>query len=143
MISRSRVFLAGVVLAALSACSSINAVGAGESVAQKSYGLYGTFVVFEEQAAKLFQNPDVPPNVKQILSSADAAAKPVADELVNAVLGVDQLVKDVQNCHADPQITDCSTKEGQLRSAAASLDEVYFKAKPLIFALVSAVKGAR
>lgn len=49
---------------------------------------YGTFVVFEEQAAAIVRAPGTPQSVREALATADAVAKPTADALLVAALDV-------------------------------------------------------
>jgi hypothetical protein len=59
---------------------------AGQTVEQKAFETYGTFVVAEEAAAALIQDPDVPEQAKVAIQLADSLAKPAADTLLEAAL---------------------------------------------------------
>lgn len=82
----------------LTACG-VNPFQGAETIQQKGYASYGTFVILEEQAAAVAQDPAVPENVKQALRDADKEAKPVADDLHDVLLAdsspvqVDLLIK--------------------------------------------------
>lgn len=83
---------------ALTACGA-NPFKDAENTQQEGYASYGTFVILEEQAAALVQNPAVPASVKLTLRRADAEAKPIADQLHDVLLKdstpeqVDALIK--------------------------------------------------
>ena len=121
------------VLATLGACASLNPVSKADTAEQKAYALYGTFVVFEEQAAKLVSSSEVPENVKQALRDADKAAKPAADSLLDGV----QQVLTVKR-----ELAAGTTTNEKLSIAVANLAGWYASAKPKVESLVSAVKGA-
>lgn len=125
--------LALAVLGTLGACASLNPVSKANTTEQKAYALYGTFVVFEEQAAKLVSSSEVPENVKQALRDADKTAKPAADALLD---GVQQVLTVKRELAAGT-----STNE-KLTIAVANLATWYASAKPKVESLVNVVKGA-
>lgn len=118
----------------LAACGSINPLARAETLGQKTYALYGEFVIAEEQAAKLFQDPVVPANIKAALSTADRAAKPAADSLLAAILEVDSV---------RAQLAAGTTTDEKLTIAVANLNQWYTTARPLILSLKGAVGDAR
>lgn len=74
------------------ACQTItNPVTSAETVEQKAYGLYGTFVIFEEAAAKIVTRPSTPLDVVLKIKHADAKAKPVFDSLNNAIIELNNI----------------------------------------------------
>lgn len=80
------VLLAGILdLLDMSGCASSNPLGAAADTNQKAYALYGTFVVFEEQGARLIQDPNVSASIKGAIRAADERAKPSADALAAAL----------------------------------------------------------
>jgi hypothetical protein len=119
---------------ALSACESLNPIARAQTVEQKAYAAYGQFLIVEEQAAAIVQEPSVPASAKQAVARADAAAKPVADKLLAAVLAVRQVREDIA--------AGKSTEE-KLLIATANLQRWYDEVLPLVHDLASAVKGAR
>lgn len=120
------------VLVALSAgCASINPITAAKTLEQKVYATYGTFVVFETQAAELVKAPDVPAEVKALIKQADAAAKPAADAMFDAAV---QLVKIKADLEAG------QTTEERVLIATQNLNRWYLEAEPRILALITAVK---
>lgn len=116
---------------ALSACATINPIGTAQTAEQKAYAAYGTFVVFEEEAAKLVQSSEVPPDVKENLKRADAVAKPAADALVAAARQVLMVRK---------QLESGATTDDKLRLAIENLNRWYFDTLPKIQALVTLVE---
>ncbi len=68
----------------LGGCASVqevNAVAAADTLEQRAFALYGSFVVVEEQAAVLVRDKAVPKSVRKAVQAADAKAKPLADRL--------------------------------------------------------------
>ncbi len=68
----------------LPGCASIqevNAVAAADTVEQRAFALYGSFVVVEEQAAVLVRNKAIPKGIRKAIQAADAKAKPLADRV--------------------------------------------------------------
>ena len=90
-------------------------------------------MIFEEQAAKLVQSPEVPANVKQALRDADKAAKPAADAVLDGV----QTVLTVRR-----QLLAGETTEERLAIAVSNLNLWYSTARPKVEQLVKVVKGA-
>ncbi len=123
-----------VATAAMSACGSLNPLARAQTVEQKAYAAYGQFLIVEEQAAAIVQEPSVPASAKQAVARADAVAKPVADKLLAAVLAVGQVRDDIA--------AGKSTEE-KLLIATANLQRWYDEVLPLVRDLASAVKGAR
>lgn len=69
---------------ALSGCAAVqtaNAVVAAETLEQRAYALYGTFVALEEAAVPLVRDKSIPKAVRKAIQRADARAKPLADRL--------------------------------------------------------------
>ncbi len=123
-----------VATAAMSACGSLNPLARAQTVEQKAYAAYGQFLIVEEQAAAIVQEPSVPASAKQAVARADTVAKPVADKLLAAVLAVGQVRDDIA--------AGKSTEE-KLLISTANLQRWYDEVLPLVRDLASAVKGAR
>lgn len=116
---------------ALPACQS-TPVKEAQTLQQKAFALYGTFVVYEETAASVMQDASVPESVKAAIRKADAEAKPIADSLLD---GARTYIKISTAIDAAP---DSATK---LSVATQNLQMWVDEATPKINALVSAVKG--
>lgn len=139
--------LMGFVLLALGACAT-NPVSEGDTFEQKSFALYGTYVIFQGKAADLKQDSATPAKVKEALSAADRVAYPIAESLVDGALVVQDIRETLEACKAAPPLPEpdpkCkNTSEQQLAVALTSLSSIYFKAKPAIMNVVAAVKGAK
>lgn len=128
------ILLAVVALTILSACQTPSSVKEAQTLDQKAFATYGTFVVFEEQAAQLAKDPATPAAVKTALAQADNAAKPFADHLLDAV-------KVYENVSA--QLAAGTTTAEKLSIATADLQSWLNEATPVVTSLVTAVKGAK
>lgn len=126
--------LMAVVLMAGSSCSTVNSVATAQTPQQKAYAVYGTFVVFEEQAATVVALADVPQSAKDAIKAADAKAKPVADNLLAATKVVIQATNDV---------SAGKTTNDKLAIAVTSLSGWVDQATPLVNNLIAAVNGAK
>lgn len=115
-------------------CGTANPIARAETVEQKAYATYGTFVIFEEQAAKLVSSGQIPDSAVRAIAAADLRAKPVADSLLTAVQEFEEIRAEFQ-----------SGETGEARYVAAinNLDDWIERALPLIDNLVAAVKGAK
>lgn len=119
-------------LANLPGCAS-NPVTAAQDSEQRAYAIYGTFVIVEEQAAKLVGSSQVPNPVVTAIKLADARAKPSADALVQAVRDYDAAVLAVKH-------GTVSANASVLSVASANLNQQVSQAQTDVAALVNAVK---
>lgn len=122
-----------VVVAALlvAGCAALNPFSAANTLEQKSYALYGSFVIFEEQAAKIIQSPEVRASLKRDIQQADAVAKPAADQLKVAA---DSLIA------AKRQLDAGATDKAKVRIAADNLSDWYRDAKPKIECFINIIE---
>lgn len=127
------VYVISLAAVSVAACTG-NPVQQAETVEQKAYALYGTYVIFQERAAELVQDTATPENVKQALREADRVAYPVAESLVEAVLEVETIRQ---------QVAAGMTSEERLTIAISNLSTIYFSAAPKLLAVIVAVKGAK
>jgi len=125
--------LAAPAVLTLSGCGS-TPVQQAETPEQKAYALYGTYVIFQEKAAELVQDPAIPENVKQALRDSDRIAYPVAESLVEAVIEVEAIRQ---------QVKAGMNSEERLTLAILNLSTIYFSAAPKLLAVVSAVKETK
>jgi len=123
-----------VVMLALQACGTANPLARAETAEQKAYAAYGTFVIIEEQAAKLVSSGEIPRSAVVQIGDADARAKPVADSLLDAVL-------EYQSIQAEFEAGGVG--QDRLIAAANNLDNWVTRLTPLVNNLAAAVKGAR
>lgn len=129
MRTRNRI-LVGALLLSLSACASINPFSPAKSLEQKSYALYGSFVIFEEQGAKLMSAPEVPNGAKRCIQRLDAVAKPAVDKLK---IAADSLI-------TVKRALDAGTGDkAKVEIAVKNLSTWYYDATPKVKALISAV----
>jgi hypothetical protein len=128
----------------LSGCT-VNPVKEAETFEQKSYALYGVYVIAQGKAAALFQDPAVPEKTKLILKLANDRSYPVATTLVDAAEEVGEIRTVLNRCSEDPipDPTCVPTNEQRLANAINNLSAIYFKAQPVLLGLVSTVKGAK
>jgi len=122
-----------VMMLVLQACAASNPIARADTVEQKAYATYGTFVIIEEQAAKLVSSGRLPRSAVIAIGQADERAKPVADSLLDATLEFTVIKAEYE-----------ANGEGQDRFVAAmnGLNGWVSRAQPLIANLISAVKGA-
>lgn len=131
--TRLSVSLMGLVATlALHACASANPLAAANDLNQRAYAVYGSFVIAEEQGAKIEIDSAVPANIKQGIRIADAKAKPAADVLVKAL-------QDYQA--AAIALKAGASTQDKLNTAADNLTLWLNEAQRDVTALVNAVKA--
>jgi hypothetical protein len=129
-----RVYLTLVVLLVLQACTASNPITRAETVEQKAYATYGTFVIFEEQAAKLVSSGQLGRSTIVKIGDADRRAKPIADSLLDATLKFTEIREEYEAT---------GTGEERFIAATKELNGWVEQALPLINNLVAAVRGAQ
>ena len=70
----------------LQACAAANPVAKAETIEQRAFATYGTFVIIEEQAAKLVSSGQIPDSAVRAIARADSQVKSVADALLDTTL---------------------------------------------------------
>lgn len=95
-----------------------------------AYANYGTFVVAEELARSVAEDPALPNGARQAIVAADARAKPIADNLSAALLEYETIRLEV---------AVGKSPEQKLLLATANLNRWVTEAAPLIRGLVAAV----
>ncbi len=118
---------------ALQACAGTNPIAAAETAEQRAFATYGTFVIIEEQAAKLISSGQIPDSAVRAIARADAQAKPVADSLLDATLEFIVIRSEYEAGE---------TAERRFVSAMDSLNNWVERVRPLIANLITAVRGA-
>lgn len=113
-----RTLLSSLVLVALVACTTSG--GQKLSVQQQAFQAYGTFVVLEEQAARLVQDPVVPERVKLNIRAADAIAKPAADAILDAALAADEVRIQRELASGLPKINSFRTEVQEAQNGPAT-----------------------
>lgn len=122
-----------VILFALQACAGANPISKAETTEQRAFATYGTFVIIEEQAAKLVSSGSIPNSAIRAIGRADAQVKPVADSLLDATLEFTVIRVEFE--------AGGSGEEKFVR-AMNELNGWVERARPLIANLISAVQGA-
>lgn len=112
------------------ACQQINPVGAADTVEQKAFALYGTYVIFAEKAADLAERPEVSNSVKLRLIQAEERASPVVDSMLEAVAEVEEIRAEL------------NASDDRLATALVSLNDWVTRVGPLIDELIREVRGA-
>lgn len=120
------------VMLALQACGAANPLARAETVEQKAYAAYGTFVIVEEQAAKAVSSGELPRSAVVRIGEADARAKPVADSLLEATLEYELIRAEYESG---------GTGEMRLIAAINNLNSWVERLAPLVTNLSAAVKG--
>jgi len=131
-VKQAQALLLLVVMLALHACGSANPLARAETVEQKAYAAYGTFVIIEEQAAKAVSSGELSRSAVVRIGDADRRAKPVADSLLEATLEF-ELIRD--------EYEESGMGEERLIAAINSLNDWVTRLTPLINNLAASVKG--
>lgn len=113
----------------LSGCAG-TPLSSGQDVSQRAYALYGTFVIVEEQGARLVQDTTVTSAIRHSIQTADAHAKPIADALASAL-------RSYENVTAGLKTGETTT--AQLATTNANLGDQIQQASGAIQSLVTAV----
>lgn len=121
-------------LFALAGCQSANPIAAAETSEQRAYAAYGTFVIVQEKAADLAEDPAIPRGVKLRIIQAEERAKPVADSLLDAYTAF-LVIKG--------EFDAGETSEQRLLSASRELDGWITELAPLINEIIRNIKGAQ
>lgn len=130
-ITRIRVLALLAFVVTLAGCAGWGAIDAAETTEQRAFATYGTFVVLQEQAAEMIQNPRVPAGVKRRIQQIDARAKPVADQTLELALEVTQIRRAVEAGEDDA---------AKLRIAVDNLDTYVERLQPLMADLLATIR---
>ncbi len=74
-------FASVAMLAGCETVQAVNAVASAESVEQRGFALYGTYVVLQERAAELVTDKAIPKAVRKRVQQADGIAFPLAERV--------------------------------------------------------------
>ena len=121
------------IIFALQACAGSNPIAKAETTEQRAFATYGTFVIIEEQAAKLVSSGQISDSAVRAIARADSQVKPVADSLLDATLEFTVIRAEFEAG---------GTGEEQFVRAMNELNSWVERARPLIANLISAVQGA-
>jgi hypothetical protein len=120
-------------LIGLQGCAASNPLAQADTVEQKAYAAYGSFVIAEEQAAKLVSSGQLNNSQTIAIGRADERAKAVVDDLIAAVLEFEEIQEEFRKF---------GTGEQRYINAMNSLNNWTERLVPLINNLLSAVRGA-
>lgn len=90
-----------------------------ETLEQKAFLAYGTFVVLEEQAAKVYADETVPADIKARIQAADEAAKPAADAMLEAAMALAAMRDVGGEPWPAPELAEKSLQEALTRALLA------------------------
>jgi hypothetical protein len=121
-------------LFALAGCQSANPIAAAETPEQRAFAAYGTFVILQETAADLVEDPAIPRGVKLRIIQAEERAKPVADSLLVAYTAF-LIVR--------AEFDAGETSEQQFAIASRELNSWISELAPLMNELIRNIKGAQ
>ena len=110
-----------------------NPIAKAETTEQRAFATYGTFVIIEEQAAKLVSSGQLSDSAVRAIARADAQVKSVADSLLNATLEFTVIRAGFEAGE---------TGEERFVRAMNELNSWVERARPLIANLITAVRGA-
>lgn len=114
-------------------CQGVNPVAEAETNEQRAYAAYGTFVIFQEKAVDLVNLPSISDSVKLRIIQAEELAKPVADDLLDAI----NEVEDIRE-----QLAAGETTADRVLIASNNLNNWINRLLPLVNNLIREVKGA-
>lgn len=127
------IILAASAVLAVAGCLA-NPIREAQTLEQKAFATYGEFVIYEELAANLVQDPAMPANLKAALAKADAVAKPIADNGLTLIHTYDEIAA---------QVNAGTSGADKLAIATADLQSWINQATPAVKDLIQAVKQVR
>jgi len=122
---------------ALAACDTIFQ-NVPETLDQKAFALYGSFVAVEEVAANIVENPATPDGVVNAIAATDRVAKPLADTMVAAAREVSEVRAEIEVVEKAGG-TPADVLLNKLALGLTTLQRTYTEARPGINALLTAV----
>lgn len=132
-LSKVRSLVLVAMVAVLSACAG-SPIKVAQTVEQKAYATYGTFVIFEEQAVKLTApSSNLAPSTKAQIIAGVQKAQPAVDTMLKALNQAEAAKADF-----DAQKID----KTKFQIVVDSLGSWVQQATPLVASLVSVVRGA-
>lgn len=120
----------------LAACQSLgiaNPVGTAQTVEQKAFALYGTYVIAEEEAADIVELAETPDVVKSVIRQTVVIAHPLAGSLRAAAESYGDVKDDLDALPNDAGLIAKAT------AALGNLEVIWQRAGPPMQALIGAV----
>ena len=127
------VFYCLLLLIGLEGCAASNPLAQADTVEQKAYAAYGSFVIAEEQAAKLVSSGQLTNSQTIAIGRADERAKAVVDDLLVAVLEFEEIKAEFE---------EFGSGEQRYINAMNSLNNWTERLVPLINNLLASTRGA-
>jgi hypothetical protein len=133
-LSKVRSLVVVALVGVLSACAG-SPIKVAQTVEQKAYATYGTFVIFEEQAVKLSApSSNLAPATKAQIINGVQKAQPVVDTMLKSLRQAEQA-----RVEFDAQKID----KPAFQVVVDNLGNWVQQATPLVASLVTVVKGAK
>lgn len=130
------------VILSLQACGAANPLARAETVEQKAYASYGSFVIAKEQVAKAIQSGELSDDVVLRVAAADRVVTPVADQGLELIDKLETIREEYENCTAAVEV-DCETTGDRLLAALSNLNRWILEVDPLITQLRNAAAGGQ
>jgi hypothetical protein len=135
----SFLLFAGLAVATMPGCASvqqISAVAQAETVEQRAFAAYGTFVVMEERAADIIADRRIPKAIRQRIQAVDRVAKPAADVVLD-------LARQLNAVRTGLGASQSGSSADRVALASQRLLQALASFGPKLTALVQAVEGVR
>lgn len=119
----------------ISGCTAYNSTlpfSVAETVEQRAFAAYGTFVITEERAVAIVRNPKIPKYIRKRIQTADRIAKPLADKLRQSAVFLVKLRQDFKSG---------KVKEIVLTETTAQVSEDLAKFEPVMTNLTKSLEG--
>lgn len=123
------------VLVFLVACSSVNPIAQAETLDQRVYAAYGTFVILQEEGARLVTEEQefIPESVQIRIINANRRVTPLANGLLNSFQEY-QLIRE--------ELGGVSTSPEQVVLALDEVESWLERLQPALSDLRTAIRGA-
>lgn len=118
----------------LQACASINPISQAETVEQRAYAVYGTYVIMQESAAVLVSGGNLPNSAVLAIADADERAQPVLDSL---------LLTFREYLVVKAEFDAGRAEQGTLLTILENVNSWIERAVPMVNNLTAAVEGAQ
>lgn len=142
-LSPSLLILSGVGAMTLAGCSTVqqvNAVAAAETLEQRAFALYGSYVTLQERGAEIVRDRSVSKSVRKAIQAADRIAHPAAQAVLQ---GVREVAATRKALDAIPAGEDTEQAVQRVRVVTAALQRSVTTLGPRIEALSRAIAAAR
>lgn len=122
-------------------CSTYDAVGAGNTVAQKTYALYGEFTIAKNVLANIVTDKSTPDSVAKVLITANRVATP----LVRTAVDLAKRYVDVKAQYDEAQRvgSDTSALLSTMSMILSQLTQAYSQAEPEARRLINTVRDVK